>query len=107
MKIFDEEVYFNSFVRFFVLPKVYVDLIHTHTTPSVLNRTILKSPSSPITVTNFDDGAQGQTIRILGNGNLTVAHNSNIKTNTGANKILAADKVYNFTLIDEVWYEGA
>lgn len=76
------------------------------TTPTVRNCNVYKSPAGATTVTDFDDAAEGQCIQILGNGNLTVSNNANIKTNTGANKVLVADKIYTFTHIMGVWYEN-
>lgn len=75
------------------------------TTPSVRDVEIFTSPSGATTVTNFDNGTPLQDLYILGNGNLTVSNNANIKTSTGANKVLAANKLYHFKFINNVWYE--
>jgi hypothetical protein len=61
------------------------------------------------TITSFDDGVSGQAVDLLPtNGNTTIAHNSgNIRTNTGADKVLAANQVYRFRNYNGVWYESA
>lgn len=76
-------------------------------TPSVLNVNCWECHSSVVTITNFKDGQDGQTIRLLGNPNTTIQHGSFIKTNTGANKVLVADKIYKFTMFNGVWYEDS
>jgi len=77
-------------------------------TPSVENIRFFKGTNTgAVTVTQFEDGQQGQVIKILGDGQMTITHGANIKTNTAANKLLAANKVYTFTRIDNVWYENA
>lgn len=106
MKINDEELIFTQTIEFQVLPKIYVDTL-IGVTPNVQNVTIFKSHGSPVIVTNFTGGKEGQVINILGNGNTTITNNTNIKTSTGANKVLAADKYYSFMMIDNVWYEHA
>lgn len=107
MKVENEEVIFDNIVTFNVLPKIPVDKFKpTDTTPSVLNCcNWITTNIGAITVTKFDDGADGQTIRVLGDGFTTVANNANIKTNTGANKLLLANKVYRFTYFNSVWIE--
>ena len=103
--IFREEVLFLNQTTFNLLPKKFVGTLTVSATPIVSSVEIWKSPSSGVTVTNFLGGAEGQNLYILGNGNLTVSHNATIKTSTGANKVLAANKIYHFKLIDAIWYE--
>lgn len=80
----------------------------TVTTISVLNVTRIRcSNTGAVTVTNFTGGQQGQEIKFLGDGFTTVANNTAIKTNTAANKLLATNKVYTFTLFGTVWVENA
>jgi hypothetical protein len=89
-----------------VLDKEFVANMRT-ATPSVKNLRIFKgSNTGPVTVTQFKDGQEGQIIKILGDGQMTITNGANIKTNTGANKLLAANKVYTFTRISNVWYEN-
>ena len=106
MKIFNEEVVFNAPVRFLSLFIRYVGTF-VGATPSVKNTEIFKGSGNVVTVTNFKDGASGQLLRVLGDGTTTIANNATIKTNTGANKLLAANKIYTFSLINNVWYENA
>lgn len=76
------------------------------TTVSVLNISALNfANTSPVTVTNLLNGQEGQVIKILGDGNTTLDHGANILTNTGADKLLAANKVYTFTLFGTTWVE--
>lgn len=77
-------------------------------TPSVLNieKLVFKN-AAPVNVTKFDNGQPNQEISILGDGNTTIVNNAVIKTNTGANKLLAANKVYRFTNFAGIWYEDA
>jgi len=77
------------------------------TTPDVSNQEIFINDGVARTITNFQFGAEGQVIRILGDNNLTIANNTQIKTSTGASKMLAASKMFRFTCINSVWYEDA
>jgi len=82
-------------------------------TPSVLNLTKFKAGNTVANnVTFFDDGFEGKEISILGDGFTTAVHDtSKLITNAGANKLLAANKVYRFTLYkistNLVWVEDA
>lgn len=107
MKVEQEEVIFNNVTTFNVLAKTPVDKFKPgDLTPSVLNcLNWICVNAGAITVTNFDDGADGQRIHILGDGFTTIANNAFIKTNTGANKLLAVNKVYRFTLFSGIWIE--
>jgi hypothetical protein len=74
-------------------------------TPSVLNTTRIKlTNTSPVTITNFREGQEGQTIYLIGDGQTSVAHNTDIKTHTGSTILLEIDKVYIF-LKDGAWKE--
>lgn len=97
-----DPVQFESTSRFLILPSKNIVPI-SGTTPSILNNEYFTANDGS-TVTNFLYGQPPQTIKILGNGSMIVSNNANIKTNTGANKTLAANKVYTFTLFD-IWYE--
>lgn len=68
---------------------------------------VVLTAAAPLTITNFTGGYSGKTIRLLGNANVTVKNNVTINTNTGADKLLAANKVYTFTNYNGVWYENA
>lgn len=81
-------------------------LTKTDTTPSVRNTELcLTQNTGAVTVTDFLDGAEGQHLYILGDGHTTVADNTKIFTNTGANKLLAADLFYHFIRFNGVWVE--
>jgi len=89
-----------------VLDKSYSgEFFSGDTTPSVKDAENWKCHTTIVTITNFDDGASGQTIFILGSVNTTIANNANIKTNTGANKVLANNIVYAFKNYDSIWIE--
>lgn len=79
------------------------------TTPSVLNLTKVTAGNVGANdITYFDDGFDGKEISVLGDGFSTVKHNvAKIKTNTAADKLLSADKVYRFTRFSNVWVEDA
>lgn len=67
-------------------------------TPNVLNKSFLiGSNAAPIDVTDFLNGSPGQRLYILGDGQMTIVNGTFIYTNTGANKLLATNKVYRFT----------
>lgn len=79
------------------------------TTPDVTNSNLafLATYTAPATVTNFIGGVVGQVLTVLGNSNVTIAHNATIKTSSGANKVLSSNVVYRFTNYNGVWYEDA
>jgi hypothetical protein len=83
-------------VHFLSLPKKWFSKFRaSDTTPEVTNVEFWQANNTaPTTITNFDKGQDAQCLHILGEGFTTIAHNANIKTNTGANKLLLADKVY-------------
>lgn len=84
----------------------YVEtFISGDTTPSVKDLLLFKCNTGVVSITNFDDGFDGQSIKIKGHANTTIVNGTPIKTNTGANKVLNATRVYTFTLFDNVWYE--
>lgn len=70
-------------------------------TPSVRNVEVFQANNvAPVNVTDFLHGQVGQSIAVLGDGNMTIVHGTKIKTNTAANKLLATLVVYRFTLFD-------
>jgi hypothetical protein len=106
-KVFSEEVVFNAPSKFNMLPTKEVGtFVAGDTTPSVENVEFWKCQGTVVTITDFDNGATTQVIFVLGDGDTTISHNANIKTNTGANKLLAADRLYIFVHIEGVWYEN-
>lgn len=88
--------------------RVLAQFVVGDTTPSVLNQDYWECMNTgAVTITQFEYGYNLQTLKILGDGFTTIANNANIKTNTGANKLLAVNKVYTFTLFNGVWVENA
>lgn len=91
------------------LPKEFAfEVLSGITTPDVINRTlIILNNSGATSITDFLNGQFGQTIRVLAlDANTTINNNSTVKTNTGANKLLVANKIYTFTYYNNVWYES-
>ena len=78
-------------------------------TPSVLNAHVFKlANTAPFNLTYFDDGFDGKTIRILGDGFTTAVHDSTkLLTNIGADILLSSVRVYVFTRYDRKWIEDA
>lgn len=103
-----DAVVFQGSVTFSQLPTVDVsELPPLVTKPSVLNRPVLiTTNTSTVNVTNFIDGHDGQTIKVLGDGNTVLVNGTYIITNTGLDKLLASNIVYTFTLINSKWYEA-
>lgn len=68
------------------------------TTPNVADfRYFVPTNSSAVTITNFTGGLMGQELVILGNANVTVAHDGYaIITSTGANVTMAVGRIYRF-----------
>jgi hypothetical protein len=103
------EIVFEDLIRFRILPFKGVDTLKVgSTTPSVANlETWIAANTGAITITNFMKGSVSQRLYILGDGFTSVANNTTIKTNTGAVKLLAVNKVYRFTLFNNIWIEDA
>jgi hypothetical protein len=103
-----EETTFEAPVRFTGGISRVTSII-TSTTPSAFDgQDFFTNDGTVRTVTDFVGGSIGQSISIRGDGNLTIANNTNIKTNTAANKLLAANKVYRFTYYEDfLWIEDA
>lgn len=97
---------FTDTVTFLKIREQFVKTLTTgDATPTVLDLEVVISPVGATVVTNFDDGTPLQDLYILSNGNLTVNNTATIKTSTGANKVLAANRVYHFKYINSIWYE--
>ena len=107
MKVIREETIFDAKVHFNVITqREFVNFITNDTTPNVLNQEYWRAVNTgAVTVTNFANGSEGQELRILGDGFTTVANGTSIKTNTGANKLLATNRMYRFIMFNRVWYE--
>lgn len=104
---FNGDSTFRGNVRFLVDPIVQGSKINT-VVPNISNIGVLVcNYAVPTTITNFTGGANNKTIRVLGDGNATVKNGTNIFTNIGADKLLKANGIYTFTLINNIWYENA
>lgn len=85
---------------------IYIDTIK----PNVYNVAVatLKTSTS-VDVEKFLGGIPNQTLTVKVQGAVTLKYNAggigSIMTNTGADKLLFADRVYKFTNIDNKWYE--
>lgn len=101
---FFEDIVFEGEVRFNRDAVRFIDVL-VGTTPTIKYTVYYKSHASAVTVTNFLGGSEGKEVVILGNGNTTITHGTNIFTSTGANKVLLANKIYRFTYIEGKWYE--
>lgn len=55
-------------------------------------------------IKNFTGASDGQTIRIIGNTNVTIAHGFGVITRTGADMTLEPNTVYAFTRYAGKWY---
>ena len=106
---FADPVDFLATVRLNQLIESPVEAVDTGVTiVNVLNITrIYFSNTTATTVTNFAGSQEGQELKVLGDGYTTLQHGTNIFTNTGANKLLAANKVYTFTKFPSGWVENA
>jgi hypothetical protein len=89
------------------LPYLYIGkLTKGSVTPSVKNCERWDCINTgAVTITKFLDGQAGQTLYLLGDGFTTIANNSKLAPNTGAAKLLAANKLYMFQLRNGVWTE--
>lgn len=102
-----EPTLFEQQTEFSILPREYIQKFKSlDATPDVKNiKFFLANNSAPFTITNFLKAADAQRLHILGDGFTTIAYNTKIKTNTGANKLLSTEKIYKFTYLNNIWYE--
>lgn len=105
-RIIQEDTIFAGPITFGTVPIETLGTI-TSATPNVAGVRYWKYVGGALTVTDFPGGNDIHTLYILSNGNLTLANNAKIVTNTGANKLLAANKVYTLHHFNGVWYEVA
>lgn len=106
MRTEQDDINFTGQTSFYQLPKEFVGtLTKNDVTPSVKNVRVWKGSGTVVTITDFDDASDG-FLAILGDGTTTISHNANIKTNTGANKLLAVDRLYIFAHISGIFYEN-
>lgn len=108
-KIVQEQQQIEAPTQNLVLPTRFVGRLQKNIqTPSVKNveRWIAQNTVA-IAILEFSNGQEGQEIKILGDGFTSVQNTVNIKTNTGATKLLAVGKVYTFTMFLGAWVENA
>ena len=65
---------------------------------------VLSGYSAATNVTNFSGGAEGLTIRMLGDADLTIVHGSGIVTPTGLPVVLKNNPMSTFTQYNGNWY---
>lgn len=76
-------------------------------TPSVAESTLFKTGGTT-TITDFDDGVVGQTIRILSEHAVTITDGTNILLDGSANFVMADGDVLVLTMYnDQVWVEDS
>lgn len=96
------EVHFEDMVQRDVLEKQYVQPMKG-ATPDVSNKRIFEGANTgAVNVTDFINGSLGQRLFIRGDGQMTIINSAIILTNTGANKLLAVNKVYKFTYFERI-----
>lgn len=62
--------------------------------------------TTPTTVTNFTNGYPGQIITLLGDADVTIQNNTNIKTKSGSDIVCTATSAHQFvTLSGAIWRE--
>jgi Pectate lyase superfamily protein len=65
---------------------------------------VLDNYTAPARLSNFHGAADGQTIRVLGNTNVTLVHGLGIVTRSGRDVTLTAGTIYAFTRYADNWY---
>ena len=105
---FADPIDFLSPIRLYQLIETPVELSAGVSSINVLNieRVELRNTIAT-TITDLTNGQIGQEVKLLGDGFTTMQHGTNIFTNTGANKLLAVNKVYTFTKFSTGWIENA
>jgi hypothetical protein len=93
-----EDTYFEGRVSFNTLPDEYYSETKGSTEVDVSNiRNLLCKNTGAQNVDDLFGGASFQMLVVRGDGFTTFTVAGNIITNTGAAKLLSADKVYRFT----------
>lgn len=62
-------------------------------------------PAAALTITNFLNGVNGQSVKIACNGGPIVMQQGNFKNAAGVDKTLQQGRIYTYTRNDGVWYE--
>jgi hypothetical protein len=107
LKIADPVEFFST-AKFRIIPEQKPSTVAKLATKvSVLNVTRFFCINTvATTITSIVGGQEGQEVKFLGDGFTTFQHGTIIFTNTAANKLLAANKVYTFTQFNSKWYEN-
>lgn len=102
-----DSVEFQGPVKFEELSETPLEFTKTgDTTPTVLNLERIKfQNTSPVTVTNFDNGREGQYIVVVGDGQTIIQHGTNIFNTAGVDITLANGRVYAYVRVQGVWRE--
>lgn len=106
MKVERDQVQFTNVVQFRLIPQKLGSTLEG-TIPDVSNCEFWYCSGDVVTITNFLGGSAFQILHILGDGFTTLQFNTNIKTNTAADKLLASNKIYTLTLFGTTWVENA
>ncbi len=88
-------------------PSVAIRVATTGTTTISVQQssTIILTQVGAATITDFTEGTANQDIYLTGNANVTIQNNAVIKTSTGADKVLVANKMYHFRQAGSNWFE--
>lgn len=102
-----EPIQIESPSTFMIDPTSFVGKIQIgDTTPSVLNvKRFITQNTDPTTITNFLNGQEGQEIVLLGDGNTTLEHGTNIFLIDEVDLLLATDKAYSLIRLNSKWYQ--
>ncbi len=105
---FADPINFLATVTYSQLAEQPIEIAQAATTTiNVLNITRVQFlNTAATTIVDFTGEQIGQEIKLLGDGFTTIQNGTNLFTNTGANKLLAANKVYTFTKFSSGWIEN-
>lgn len=110
-KLLPEQVQHEQIIetpeRRLVLPiKLVGKILKTETTPSVKNvEHWIAQNTGAVTVTDFKEGQEGQDLFILGDGQTTLTHGTNIFLIGAANLLLLTNTVVHLKRLNNKWYQ--
>jgi len=85
-------------------PSEYTPLAGDVTPSARLTSMFRTAYASATTITQFDDGYNGQEVYVTAtNGNTTIAHNANIVNTVASNLTLSANQVVRYLRVNGVW----
>lgn len=104
-----ERTRFGVTPAFAAIPQSFIGKIPVGaTTISVKNvEHWIAQNTGAVTITTMDDGQEGQSLHILGDGNTTLQSNAGISLLSGADTLLASGQVYQFKRLNNIWYQSA